>query len=245
MAATAYLDESGDHNMTGGDPGSPLLTLAAVVLRDTAIPTMTSNLQALKRRHFGADTMILHSRDIRRQLGSFRVLADPGYREAFCMDFNALITATPLTIISVTIDKVRFAARYINPAHPYHFALEMLLERLAHWAIRQPAPLCATTLIAESRGKREDQELRDAFAQVHAHGTNYQKAAMLQHYCPQLQIQRKTENIAGLQLADLVAYPIKQYHLGQADPRTWKVLLPTFYRGNTGNLGGYGLKRFP
>jgi len=56
----------------------------------------------------------------------------------------------------------------------------------------------------------------------------------------------KHENIAGLQLADLVAWPIghKYLHPGHGS-RAFEVVESKFRKGPEGQVLGYGLKIFP
>jgi hypothetical protein len=60
---------------------------------------------------------------------------------------------------------------------------------------------------AEARGKNEDNELAAAFYRMMTQGTRYNSAERFQTlHCP-LTFRRKTDNIAGTQMADLCAHP--------------------------------------
>ena len=66
--------------------------------------------------------------------------------------------------------------------------------------------------MAESRGKTEDRGLKEDFRQFMMEGANlpdvpgYRQAVS----SSQIKLNLKTDNITGLQLADLVAYPSKR-----------------------------------
>lgn len=249
MDAIAYIDESGNHDLSKIDPNFPVLTVAAAIMQYAYIPTFEAEMADLKRRHFGSDAIIMHSRDVRKHAGPFVILQDDTKRAAFYDDFNSLVTNTPFTLISITIDKSKLVNRYPIPHNPYILALEFLLERIAHWArytTHHGEPPCCVRLIAESRGpKVEDRQLREAYDRFCDHGTRYGQAETIRTYCSSLEMRIKRENVAGLQLADMLAYPIARRVVSEVDPRTWDVIKPKIYDGTIGNIQAYGIKVFP
>lgn len=67
-------------------------------------------------------------------------------------------------------------------------------------------------VMAESRGKVEDLQIKDAFKHVYslgdtAHSAEWFQTALTSH---EIKLKPKLKNIAGLQLADIVAHPVKQ-----------------------------------
>ncbi len=249
MRAIAYIDESGDHDLTHINQNFPVLTVAAFVIREDDIPAFEDAFKAVKNIHFGNEAVILHSRDIRKQIGPFKGLQDKDRREQFYADFNALVAHTPCHISSVTIRKELLIRQYAVPDNPYSLALEMLLERLVHIGQRHSAsgqsPM-TIQLIAESRGRKvEDPQLVEAYNYCCKNGTGYVKPEAIIKYCPELNIITKQSNSCGLQMADMLAYPIARYALGNVDGRTWNVIRPKLYAGNTGNIAAYGVKIFP
>jgi hypothetical protein len=66
--------------------------------------------------------------------------------------------------------------------------------------------------LAESRGKTEDQQLKNAFDHVYTHGTMQRRASFFRNVLTskEIKIKPKSANIAGLQLADILAYPCKR-----------------------------------
>ena len=68
-----FADESGDHGLDKIDAGYPVFVLAFCIFRkqhyiDEVVPA----LQRLKVRHFGHDQVVLHERDIRKDLARSR-----------------------------------------------------------------------------------------------------------------------------------------------------------------------------
>ncbi len=66
--------------------------------------------------------------------------------------------------------------------------------------------------MAESRGGTEDKRLKEAYQQLYEHGTYFRNATFFQRVLnsKEIKLKPKSANIAGLQIADLLAYPCKQ-----------------------------------
>src|SRR5687767_15992620 len=91
-----------------------------------------------------------------------------------------------------------------------------------------------TTLFrSEKRGPSEDKRLADYFKGLCLRGTRRVSATDFQEVIPTLTFRNKKENINGLQLADLVAYPIARYLIepGRDNP-AFDVLKNKIYSSN-------------
>lgn len=64
-------------------------------------------------------------------------------------------------------------------------------------------------VMTESRGGKEDMRLKDTFARLWKQGTDYVDPEQFQEVLTskQLKVKLKANNIAGLQLTDLLAHP--------------------------------------
>jgi hypothetical protein len=64
-------------------------------------------------------------------------------------------------------------------------------------------------VMAESREKKDNKQLSKAYRYLYKNGTDNISAALFQQWLSskEIKIKRKTDNIAGLQLADLIANP--------------------------------------
>lgn len=89
---------------------------------------------------------------------------------------------------------------------PYHYCLAVLLERFVFFLNRRASRGDA---LAESRGGKEDTRLKAAYARLWTHGTDFVGPEQFQRALTskQLKVKTKANNIAGLQLADLIAHP--------------------------------------
>jgi hypothetical protein len=211
-----YIDESGDHTYSDlGHVGQNYLGLCGIMVempyaKDMLIP----GLDLLKRKHFKMvdpdEPVILHRNDIINRKGPFRVLRDQKARKAFDADLLKLFSRLEYKVITVVMDKGTHLQRYDQSAwHPYHYCLLALLERycglLAHRGD-------TGDVLAESRGGTEDRQLKAVYRHIHQNGSFYQEARIFQKALTsrELKLKKKKDNIAGIQVADLLAHPSKQ-----------------------------------
>lgn len=85
-----FIDESGSPSMGRIDPDFPLLVLAFMIVRkDEYLQQVVPAVQGFKFQHFGHDQVILHERDIRRDLGPFAFLRTRALKQAFLDELTA------------------------------------------------------------------------------------------------------------------------------------------------------------
>ena len=84
--------------------------------------------------------------------------------------------------------------------------------------------------MAESRGGKEDMRLKKSYERVFKEGTEYVNSQMFEKYLSsrQLKVKQKSNNIAGLQIADLVAHPSFRATLARKNRQS----LPTNFGGD-------------
>ena len=111
------------------------------------------------------------------------------------------------TVFTVVIDKLEHQNRYgVWRFDPYHYCLHVLIERFVLWLERKGAE---GDVLAESRGGTEDRRLKASFERAYEQGTSFLDATRIQSRLTsrQMKVKSKANNIAGLQIADLVAHP--------------------------------------
>lgn len=247
-----FVDESGSPGLGNIDPQYPLFVLAFfIVKKSDYVEQITPAVQHFKFKHFGHDQVILHERDIRKDIGNFAFLKTPALKTAFLDELTEIISAAPFRLVCVVVDKVRHRARYAYPANPYHLGLEFGLERVRSFLQQQGE--WATTVkfgqdcldpsvhvIVEKRGKNEDDDLELEFRRI-CDGANYKHEKL--NF--EIVFADKKSNSAGLQLADLVARPIGLSVLRPAQAnRAFAAVRPKLLQKN-GRIEGWGLKCFP
>ena len=118
------------------------------------------------------------------------------------------IESSPFTVISTSINKSSFREMYKDPIDLYDFCLESCLEKVYRFLQEKEQNGRLTHLIIESRMPEENRSLGLAFHRI------LEKNRDLQHRYPlKLIFADKKVNSIGLQLADLIAYPIGRHVL--------------------------------
>jgi len=255
-----YIDEVGNTDMgASSDPNHRYLNLTGVVIsldhvRDSLFPS----LQSLKQTHFAShpdEPVILHRKEIINAKPPFQCLRETSRRQQFNDDLITLLKSTEYTIIAATIDKQEHVDRYkVWRYDPYHYCLAVLVERLVMWLRRNA---CVGDVMAESRGKKEDLRLKQSFTNLYEEGTDYVTPEEIQAFLTsrKLKVKPKSKNVAGLQLADLLAHPIWKSMIAARERR---LLPPNFgsviygtveakfdSKPDTGQIEGWGQKWLP
>lgn len=223
-----FLDECGDHARTQVDPDFPLLLLSFVLVEpsdylESIIPAAGS----LKLRFWPHEGVNLHSRDIRKQLGDFSAFHARADREELMAGLAEFIQTTPFDLIVSCFHKSAITSD--QRVDPYREALTRGLDEV----LQRARQLRKTKihLVAEARGKREDSELV-AGLEAHRQATAG---------CPDIcwEIRAKRDNIIGLQVADLCAYPAARHALRpMSDNPAFKVVRPHLIGWSDNKKGG-------
>ncbi len=207
-----YIDEVGNSDLeSSDDPNHRFFSLTGVVISlDDVRETVQPQMEALKRKFFGShpdEPVVFHRKEILNARPPFQALQDPEVRRRFDDELLALLGAWEYTVISVCLDKKRHKETYtVWRYDPYHYCLAVVLERLVFFLNRRGSRGDA---LAESRGGKEDRRLKAAYERFWAQGTDFVGPEQFQRALSskQLKIKTKANNIAGLQLADLIAHP--------------------------------------
>ena len=252
-----YIDESGDHTYNKlDDIGHRYLGLLGVWFRQREdYLSFVHDLEEFKDGLFGErpdNPVILHRTEIINRRGAFGSLCDEEKRKRFDDGLLQLISGARFKMVCVLLDKRAHQEQYSDPFHPYHYCLAAMLERYAGWLIYKNV---AGDVMAESRGGEEDLQLKQAYRRTYESGTLHFSHEKFQSALTSkdIKIQPKKANIAGLQLADVLAYPVKQAVLLEkgliADPGDVfgkKVYVAARTKFNchesTGEVEGYGFK---
>jgi hypothetical protein len=206
MPKALFLDESGDHSLTKIDPQYPVFVLCGLIMDDDYHDTAaTEALNALKQKLFGKTDIVLHTADFTRNAPGFEAMADEGFRKGFFVELQGLIRALNFKIVACVIHKHPHLEKYgLKAVDPYMLSLSILVERFVFETGAKGG-----SIVAESRGETLDNALDLAFLDLKIGGTEYVSAKKIRGRVHSFSIKEKKENIAGLQLADIVATPIR------------------------------------
>lgn len=205
---------------------------------------MKECLNNVKQYFWGDKEVIFHSRDIRKCNKEFSVLLDLEVKRQFYQRLNNCLKTGSYRIISAVIDKRRHVQTYGRIAdNPYEIALSFIIERSIFLLDEVKADPKTIKIVIEKRGKKEDQQLASHFEKIKVRGTGFVSRERIQQYDIKIEFKDKKENINGLQVSDLIAYPISNYIMypERANP-AFDLIADKFYL-----KGGkrYGLKKFP
>jgi hypothetical protein len=124
---------------------------------------------------------------------------------------------------------------------PYLLSLDILVERFCFEIGNRPSN---GLIMVEKRDPTLDRELELAWLNLKIQGTRYIPARTVVEHITGLVARDKRDNIAGLQLADLVVSPIGRFVLGKSVHEDFRVIESKFRR-RQGDYRGAGLVVLP
>jgi hypothetical protein len=242
-AKVMFLDESGDHSLTAIDPQYPMFVLGGVIVEESyALGELERRVGRFKRDLFGHDDIILHTADISRNKNGFERLIEPNFRRRFYDELNVLMRELNYTVVACAIKKDAHLGKYgMRAVDPYMLCLDILVERFC-FEIGDVAN--GGLIVAEKRDPTLDHQLELAWLNLKIQGTGFVQAKTIDARIQGLRSRPKTDNIAGLQLADLVVSPIGRFVLGKPTKEDWSIIEAKFRRYK-GTYNGAGLVVLP
>jgi len=207
-----YIDESGDHTFYGTDDISKryLGLTSIIIVAEYYRTSFQTDFEILKQTHFPHspdEPVIIHREDIVHRRRQFWRLRDSEKEQAFNIDLLKFLEEKEYCVISVVIDKNTHIGKYGDIAyHPYHYCITALLERYCGFLNFYNSK---GDVMAESRGGTEDKQLKVTYKRLFEGGTRYRGSAFFQKSLTssEIKLKPKWKNIAGLQIADILAHP--------------------------------------
>ena len=214
-----YLDESGDHVFRETEEHAHrYLCLLGCWFRNPDYLKFHEAIEGFKSAylpHHPDDPVILHRDDMINARKAFKNLRDGAVRAKFDDELLRVIESAEFKVVAVVIDKQELRRAYgTAAAHPYHLGLGFLLQRFAGYLNHINR---VGDILDESRGGREDRLLKESYSRVFERGVWMTRSDTFQSALTsgELKLKPKSANIAGLQLADLLGHPVKQWMLNQ------------------------------
>lgn len=212
-----YVDESGDDVMDPSkwrSPDARYLGLTGVVIASETYRTRTHpEFEALKQEFFPHDPdepLVLVRNQIVGKRTLFQILRDPEVAAHWEDRIMRFFDAHVSQIITVVLDKGAYSQSSQFPAlQAYRYCITALTERYGQW-LQDVGGI--GDVMTESRGKREDRELKENFRQYMKDDGKLPdvQESLRAVSSSQIKLSLKTDNTTGLQLADLLAYPSKK-----------------------------------
>lgn len=240
-----FLDESGDHNLVTVDSSYPIFVLAGAIFDfDYYSKVVEPKANKLKMKHFGKTNVILRSYDIRKQRNDFVCLVDTAKRQTFYTDLDKLIKDLDFQIIAAAIKKDDLKNQYVTPSNPYDLCLQFILERSVMYLGRSEEKMIFRI---ESRQTHNDETLAKVYEDFRNNDHQLFNKDEIQSKLVDLSFNQKVQNIVGMQISDLIAYPIGRWVLNRTqENRAFDIVKDKFHkRPRSTAFLNYGLKIFP
>jgi hypothetical protein len=252
-----YIDESGTHKYNKSEEiKERYLCLVGVIISSEHNQDFVSPKWEELRAIFTQDVDFpptFHYVDVVSKTNGFGKLSDESVREDFNLKYLKLLADGDYLVCSVVLDKKSHFERYGTSAmHPYHYCLNVLLERYVKFLSSKDA---VGDVIAEARGGKEDNLLRSEFSRFYENGTSFVESDAVRKRLTSKNLKLKTKEarICGLEFADMLATPmkfltLKKYSLipSLSNNFTKKVLETIFPKVRkspfNGSTKGYGIK---
>jgi hypothetical protein len=241
-----FLDETGDHGLAFIDKNFPIFLLCGCLIREDALRDIEARINQFKRDYFKTTGVILHSREIRKCEGAFQILFDLELKAKFYKDLNRILGRGQYSLIGSGVNKEEHVKRYGKGARdPYALSLFFVLERTIFY-LNTADKTSTVEILVEQRGKREDGQLLAHFNSILDQGTYYVPSGNFKARVRRLSFHAKKENIVGLQIADLCAYPLARHLVSPSEPYVpFDIIKGKLYCSPKGQTEGWGLKVFP
>lgn len=240
-----FLDESGDHGLNKIDLSFPAFILCGILMKKVDYDLLNAEFDGIKNRFWKSRNVIFHSRDIRKWQKEFSILIDPTIRQEFYEALEQCTVQSNYVIIASAIRKIDFIQKYGVLSDVYAVSLSFVIERVIFYLDQQPDS-AGLNIIIEKRGKKEDAQLLRYFNKIYDSGTSFVSSSRIKAIVKSFDFKDKKENENGLQISDLIAYPIAAHIIdpARANP-AFDLLKGKFYANRNGNYTGYGLNIFP
>jgi hypothetical protein len=217
---TLFVDETGDHSLSKIDNSYPIFVLSGVII-DHAYHDgeLTEQLNAFKMKHFETTDIVLHSKEMTHPQSAksqiYMRFMDADFRRRFYKDFEHLLSRLDVSLVACVIMKNKHFAKYgLEAKDPYLLSFDNLVNRLVFDLDGDQKG----KIVAESRNSVLDNQLEIAYLTTRVEGTNKVQAAEIKLKLENsITFKQKSDNVAGLQIADMVASPIARHFLNKAE----------------------------
>ena len=251
-----YIDESGTHNYSSSDNiKKRYLCLCGVIISNEVAESILNPYFFNLKQFIAEDKDELpnfHREDIVGHKECFSKLDNYEIKQKWNDNILWLFCNLDYILCGIVLDKKNHFLMYDRAAkHPYHYCLDLLLERYVFFLNSTGA---YGDVVAETRGKKEDKSLTDVFENFYENGTWYLDPKSIQKCLSsrRIKIKSKGQGYWGLELSDLLALAVKLDILqtyGKIDSLdnnfTLKIIhtIQTKYRrNNKGETVGFGKK---
>lgn len=212
-----FIDESGDHGLQKINHEFPLFVLCGILVEQFEYSKIRDSFNSIKNQFWGNTNVILHSRDIRKCEKDFVTLLNSNVKKLFYEELNQAIIENEYTVVASAINKIDYIKAFGEfHNNVYELALTAVFNQILTYLFNNKLNPVIDVVI-EKRGKMEDRKLEEHFKYIQTKGTEAFSAQQIANCKISIRFKDKKENINGLQLADLIAYPIAKHIIDPTD----------------------------
>lgn len=213
-----FVDESGDHNLLPNkiDPSFPLFVLAGIVIEKREHQKIQKSISKLKKTIFKNEKVVLHSLELTRtnkaKQKEFRILSDKKIRKDFYLILNKILDKCEFSIVVFMINKPWYVKHFpIAPPDPYFLSFSSILDVFE----KQLGKVEKGEIYAEQRNKILDRQFLLAWESSIARIGLVTKAQLDSHKLSKPNIVKKSSDLAGLEMADLISYRLSRHFMNK------------------------------
>lgn len=218
MDFNLFIDESGDHGVEHIEPNYPIFILCGILIASKEYKIIEQNIKEFKIKYFNTDKVVLHLKNINRQDGTFKILSDQTIKKTFYEDLYLLLKRLKIKIFASCILKEKFSESFSNNiSNLYPFTFGAMLEQVILYLIKNKND--KIHVFIESRSKKLDERLLDYYNNIFKNRSGlYSKHLEINNKISDINFKAKHNNIIGLQIADIIAYPIAKHVINKDAP---------------------------
>lgn len=216
---TLFIDECGDPNLEKIDKTFPLFTLCGILVSEQKLQWLENEIKSLKRDLWNNEEVIFHSREIRNCSKNFVNLLDNEVKAQFYTRINKILGADDVyVIVCCCILKEPFIERFNTGEDVYGLSLKYLIERAVFHIDDCTGGKAKLRIMVERRNPTQNKMLLRYYNGLRVKGTKWITSERLIDRVKSFSFEDKKHNVIGLQVADLIAYPISRQVL---NPERW------------------------
>ena len=219
---TLYMDES----ETSNSAGNKYFVMSGVIIRKSNYASIENNLNAIKQLIWnnaqGCEQYILHEKDIsyaNNRINRHHLNAIPACYHIFQYNKNVVLLYNELSklfknsdivTIGVCLDKSVLHSCYgeDNLNNQLTIAIQLLIEHYCQFLIKNNA---TGDICYEAMQPEQNMKIQQRIYELKALGTLYYSPKTIQDHLKDIHFEPKTNNLAGLQLADFVPNTLGRY----------------------------------
>lgn len=257
-----YLDESETHDTQNNVWINKTFAIAGIIVQDTYSSNQLNNeLNNLKNLIWGSSfpnykDLVLHEKEVKEANNGYRRYQQNSkpHNRIFKTNANMRLLYSELEKIIRNGNIITLATciKHDELNNLYNesiqndralIALQIIVENFVHFLCKENA---RGRIIYEHNGENQIKELRMKFNTIKTFGTLFMSPQIIQEKLIDIEFPYKTENVAGLQIADFIPNVIVRKHAGKRleSHNIYTTIKRVSYKGNS-NLKKFGIKVLP